>query len=302
MVKKAFCENLRLNGANQERLVQINKILEDYQEQGYTLTLRQLYYQLVSRGIIPNQQKEYAKLSGLIVKGRMAGVIDWGAIEDRLRVPFLPYWNVDINDALQDSAKQYRVNRMRNQDTYIELWVEKDALSGVLKNITSKYHINLMVNRGYSSCSAMHDAFIRLNGRSESRKIILYLGDHDPSGLDMIRDINDRLIGFGLENFEVRQIGLTWEQIQQYAPPPNPAKVTDPRAKKYIAEFGRVSWEVDALNPKTLHQLVSNNVEDLINPEIFSKQMEREDLEKTKLQQIADKYKAENIEDDNFID
>jgi hypothetical protein len=285
MVKEKFREKLKLNKQNQEQLKVINEIIEEYAEEGYTLTLRQLYYQLVSRDIIPNKQTEYAKLSTLLVKGRMAGVVDWEAIEDRIRVPFLPYWVEDIEDAIRDTINQYRLNRQEGQDVYIELWVEKDALSGVLKRITSHYHINLMVNRGYSSCSAMHDAYKRLKRQEDAGKEthILYLGDHDPSGLDMIRDIRERLEEFGV-NPEVRQIGLTMEQIKKYSPPPNPAKITDPRAKWYFEQYGKTSWEVDALNPKVLHTLVKKNVEELIDIDLFNSIIEREEQDKEKLE------------------
>lgn len=283
-MKKKFRDKLHLNKNNEKQLMIINKIIDEYAEEGYTLTLRQLYYQLVSRDIIPNQQKEYAKLSSLLVKGRMAGIVDWEAIEDRIRVPFLPYWVTDIKDAINDTIEQYRLDRQKNQDVYIELWVEKDALSGVLRRITSHYHINLMVNRGYSSCTAIHDAYQRLKRYEIEGKqtYILYLGDHDPSGLDMIRDIKERLEEFGVYP-EVRHIGLTQQQIKKFNPPPNPAKITDPRAKWYISEFGKTSWEVDALNPKVLHQLVRDNVEKLIDMDLFNKQVKKEEIDKKKL-------------------
>ena len=289
-MKESFRDDLHLSKKNQEQLQVVNSIIEEYAEQGYILTLRQLYYQLVSRDVIANKQSEYAKLSTLLVKGRMAGVVDWNAIEDRIRVPFIPYSVDDIDDAINDTINQYRLNRQDGQDVYIELWVEKDALSGVLKRITSKYHINLMVNRGYSSCSAMHDAYERLERQeSEGKKtVILYLGDHDPSGLDMIRDIEERLNEFGV-NPEVRQIGLTMKQIKKYNPPPNPAKITDPRARNYIAEFGNVSWEVDALTPEVLHKLVKDNVEELIDMDLFNDKLIQEEQDKEKLQEFADK-------------
>lgn len=284
-MKEKFRDKLRLNKKNQDQLRIINKIIEEYKEEGYTLTLRQLYYQLVSRDIVPNEQKEYAKLSTLLVKGRMAGVVDWEAIEDRIRIPYLPYWVHGVEDAIQDTIGHYRLNRQKGQEVYIELWVEKDALSGVLKRITSKYHINLMVNRGYSSCSAMHDAYKRLKTQEDSGKEthILYLGDHDPSGLDMIRDIRERLEEFGV-NPEVKHIGLTMEQIKEFNPPTNPAKITDPRAKWYLAEYGDKSWEVDALNPKVLHQLVRDHVEELIDMKLFNRKLRQEEQDKEKLE------------------
>lgn len=293
-MKKAFRSKVGLNKANLRLLDTINGIIEEFKEQGYKLTLRQLYYQLVTKAIIPNTKKSYAKLSGILVKGRMGGVVDWDAIEDRLRVPNLPYWVLDIPDAIDDTIKGYRLNRQRGQDVYIELWVEKDALSGILKRVTHPYHINLMVNKGYSSCSAMHDAYIRIKREIDSGKkaVILYLGDHDPSGLDMIRDIRDRLKEFGV-NPTVKQIGLTREQINRYNPPPNPAKITDPRAKWYIEEHGDVSWEVDALNPDILHKLVETNVDKLIDKDRFNGMKEQEEKDKEELRIIKDKMELE---------
>ncbi len=285
-MKEVFREELHLSNKNKVLLETINKIIEEYQREGYKLTLRQLYYQLVSRDIIPNVQNEYAKLGGLLVKGRMAGIVDWEAIEDRLRVPFLPYWVSGISEAIDDTIEQYRLDRQEGQENYIEVWVEKDALSGVLKRITSHYHVRLMVNRGYSSCTALHDAYERLKEKENS--YILYLGDHDPSGLDMIRDIRERLEEFGVFT-EVKHIALTKKQVEKYNPPPNPAKITDPRAKWYIAEHGKTSWEVDALNPKTLHELIKTSVESLIKLGLFEEKIAQEEIDKEKLREFKEK-------------
>ncbi len=288
-MKQKFRFNLGLSPQNCKKLDTINDIIEEYQAQGYKLTLRQLYYQLVSRDIIPNEQKEYAKLSTLLTKGRMGGHVDWDSIEDRIRVPHIPYSVDSIEDALSDTISQYRLDRMEGQKVYIELWVEKDALSGVLKRITEEYHIHLMVNRGYSSCSAMYDAYNRISIQENAGKkcVILYLGDHDPSGLDMVRDIRDRLHEFGVSP-EVNQIGLTYEQIELYKPPPNPAKVSDPRAGDYIANFGNTSWEVDALTPQVLHELVKKFVEERIDMDMYNDQIAQEEEDKEKLEKFVE--------------
>lgn len=275
-----------MSRANQERLVQINAIIEEYRSQGYTLTLRQLYYQLVSRDVIPNLQAEYKKLGVLLTKGRMAGVVDWDAIEDRIRVPKLPYYNTSVEEALQDAERQYRLDRQDGQDCYIEVWCEKDALSQVLYRVTHKYHIRLMVNRGYSSTTAMHDAFKRYRHRAGQRLVLLYVGDHDPSGLDMLRDIRERLVEFGVA-VEVVPVALTKEQIEEHDPPPNPAKVTDPRAGDYIAVHGAVSWEVDALPPQTLHKLIEDAVLERIDEDLYIEQLDKEVHDKGQLKRIA---------------
>ena len=270
-MKQQFDSELRLSKANRIMLERINTILEEYRNDGYVLTLRQLYYQLVSKDIIPNNDREYAKLSNILKKGRMAGIVDWSAIEDRVRVPKLPYWVRDVQHAIQDTIEQYRVDRMQGQQRNIEIWVEKDALSNVLFRVTSKYHIRLMVNRGYSSISAMYDAHRRLR----SGDVILYFGDHDPSGKDMVRDIRERMEEFGRE-VDVRPVALTMEQIRRFNPPPNPAKITDPRAKWYIREYGRTSWELDALPPRELIRLAEEAGEELIDLDLYNRCLDRE--------------------------
>lgn len=270
-MKQKFDDKLRLSRANKIMLETINDILEEYKNDGYVLTLRQLYYQLVSKDIIPNNDKEYAKLSNILKKGRMAGIVDWSAIEDRVRVPKLPYWVKGVKEAIKDTIEQYRINRMAGQDRNIEIWVEKDALSNVLYRVSSKYHIRLMVNRGYSSVSAMYDAYNRLN----SGDVILYFGDHDPSGMDMIRDVKERLAEFGID-VDVRPIALTMEQIKKFNPPPNPAKITDPRAKWYIEKYGKTSWELDALPPRELIRLAENAVEEIIDIDTYNAMLEEE--------------------------
>jgi hypothetical protein len=294
-MKEQFDNKLRLSNANKEKLALINTIIEEYQAQGYKLTLRQLYYQLVSRAVILNNSKEYAKLSTLLKAGRMAGIVDWDAIEDRVRVLKLPYWVFGIADALEDTINGYRLDRMKGQENYIELWLEKDALSGIIYRITSKYHVRLMVNRGYSSCTAMHAAYQRFNLHQDKygmNPIILYLGDHDPSGLDMDRDIRERLAEFGVD-VTVKRIALTSEQVRKYKPPPNFAKFSDPRAYKYIAEFGKTSWEVDALKPDVLHQIVDDEIMELIDIDLFLEQKKKEEEHKKILRDFAEKFKEE---------
>lgn len=294
---------LRLRGNNISKLDKINTIVEEYKKQGYRLTLRQLYYQLVSRDIISNNLREYAKLSGLLTKGRMAGVVDWDVIEDRLRVPFMPYHCDDIPDSIKDTVDQYCLPRQRNQPVHIEVWVEKDALSGVLRPVTSKYGVYLMVNRGYSSTTAMHDAFRRIAEaiQNDQTAVILYLGDHDPSGIDMIRDIKERVDSFfgrivPDSVFKVDRIALTQQQIAQYDPPPNPAKLTDPRADWYIKKYGTTCWEVDALTPPVLHKLVEDNVKSLMDLDMYDEVLDDENIDREKLQKLADRIESGEVE------
>lgn len=262
-----------------------NKILEEYAEQGYRLTLRQLYYQLVARDFIPNRVQEYTKLSKTLVIGRMNGLIDWDMIEDRTRKPYLTYYINSIQEAIKDTVDTYKLDRQQEQINHIEIWTEKDAVSNILKRSSIYFHVNLMVNRGYSSCSAVHDAFLRIFSKKKPSKI-LYIGDHDPSGLDMLRDIENRLAEFGVEDFEIIPVVLTMKQIEKYSPPPNFAKITDPRAKWYIGKFGSDSWELDALKPEILHEIIFDAVMKYLDITQFKKMLNKEKRDRKKLKEI----------------
>ena len=122
----------------------------------------------------------------------------------------------------------------------------------------------MMVNKGYSSQSAMRDSALRyqrcMASYGSTEPVLKYLGDHDPSGKDMRRDIADRMAMFGVEGLRVDMIALTTDQVKLYDPPPNPAKITDPRAKQYIEEFGEESWELDALPPRELQRIIQESI------------------------------------------
>lgn len=289
-MKECFVEN-NLRASSLEKIAIINSIVKEYTEDGYKLTLRQLYYQLVKENIIPNDQKEYAKLSTLLKKGRMMGLVDFDVIEDRIRTPDIPFSANSPKNAIELVAEQYRVNRQEGQPKYIEVWCEKDALSNILSRVTKEYHLNLMVNRGYSSCSAMYDAHNRFdyneNYKHPEGSVLIYLGDFDPSGLDMVRDIDDRLMEFNTF-VEVEHVALTYDQVEEYNPPPNPAKWKDPRAKDYIKQYGEISWEVDTLNPKILNEILKNAIEKHLNFRQFNKMMMKEKEDKKILANIIE--------------
>lgn len=286
-MKQSFVDKTFRNGS-QELIDTANSIITTYQSKGYRLTLRQLYYQFISRDLLPNSEKSYSKLGRVISEGRLAGLIDWDAIEDRVRVPRIPQEFENIQELVDVAIKAYRLPRWKNQKNYIELWVEKDALAGVLQPLASRYHVTMMVNRGYSSQSAMYEAgnrFIDARQKHEACHL-LYLGDHDPSGEDMVRDIRDRLEMFGAK-LEVDKLALTMDQIEQYNPPPNPAKMTDSRATGYVALHGSSSWEVDALPPDVLSNLIEGAIENLLDEELMNKVKEKEQVDKLRLQEVV---------------
>lgn len=263
-------------------------IVADYQAQGYRLTLRQLYYQFVSRDLLPNTERSYKNLGNAISEGRLAGLIDWDAIEDRVRVPDIPAQWGSVEALVNSAIRAYRLPRWEGQENYCELWVEKDALAGVLAPLASEYHVVLMVNRGYSSQSAMFESAFRFRRAAEKHDKchLLYLGDLDPSGEDMVRDVRDRLAMFGADVI-VNKLALNMEQVEEYEPPPNPAKMTDSRAADYVERFGTSSWEVDALPPNVLSQIISAALQEMCDMSLVEEIKQREDRDKAALVRAA---------------
>lgn len=288
-MKQAFRHD-KITSKRADQIDLINGILEKYDQQGYVLTLRQIYYQLVARDIIANEVREYTKVMKTLTMGRMNGLIDWWMIEDRTRQPYLDYFASGVLGALQDTFDQYKLDRWAGQEYNIEIWTEKDAVSNILLRVSRYYHLRLLVNRGYTSCSAMYIAAARIR-RQKSLKnrntIILYVGDHDPSGLDMVRDIVARFFEFEIAHaVEIIPVALTMAQVEEFNPPPNPAKINDPRASQYISEHGGESWELDALEPETLRSIVEEAVKEHLDQGLFDNILGQEESDKIRLEEI----------------
>ncbi len=282
-----------------------NEVIDDIQGQGVRrMTLRQLYYQLVSRNVIANTPKEYRKMAGILSDARYAGLVDWDAIEDRGRRPTEWQEYDSAKSAVDDMAENFRLERWKGQSNYVELWVEKDALASVLTPIASEFHVPLQVNKGYSSTSAMKDSTDRIqyncskyaDDGERCQPIVFYLGDHDPSGEDMVRDIRERFATFGLDDIDVRKLALTTAQVRQYKPPPNPAKVDDPRASSYIAQFGPTSWEVDALPPRTLRDIIVREFRGVIDQKLLDLIKKKEKTIISRLTDVAEEMSEESEE------
>jgi len=248
-------------------IAKANEIIAEYQAQGFDLTLRQIYYQYVSRDLIPNTQRSYKNLGGVINDARLAGMVDWNAIVDRTReLRDLSHWNGPA-DIIEACSQQFHIDKWAGQPYRPEVWIEKDALVGVFERVCQELDVPLLSCRGYTSQSEMWGASQRLL-RYKSKKqtpFILHFGDHDPSGKDMSRDIVDRLELFTDGEVKFQRLALNMDQVERYSPPPNPAKVTDSRAKGYIAEFGDESWELDALEPRVLDALVRSAIASILN-------------------------------------
>lgn len=252
-----------------ESINRINAIIEAYQDEGYTLTVRQLYYQLVARDIIENNEKSYKQITSLVNDARIAGLIDWDAIEDRTRsFNRRSRWD-DPKAILEASARQYHTDPWTTQDRRIFIVVEKEALVGVFENVCFQFDVPLLAARGYPSASVVREfAKNEIEENDDGKDIlILHFGDHDPSGIDMTRDLIDRFEMFGCGNhFELKRMALNYDQIEELKPPPNPAKATDARFVNYRKRFGSSSWELDALPPTVLSNMARDEVMNHIEP------------------------------------
>jgi hypothetical protein len=283
------------NPADQALVDTANVICADYSEQGYDLTLRQLYYQFVARDLIPNTQQSYKRLGSVISKARMAGLLDWRYIVDRTRnLRGVAHWD-DPGDIMHAAASSFRLDKWADQNCRIEVWVEKEALAGVVQRAAEENDVQWFSCRGYTSLSEVWAAGQRLLEYVDRgfEVLILHLGDHDPSGIDMTRDIRDRLktfMGDAAKEVEVRRIALNMDQIEQYEPPPNPAKLTDSRATGYIRRFGRESWELDALDPATLHALIAEHIASVRVDSRYASAVDVEDDHRRLLRQAARRW------------
>lgn len=274
-----------------DMIEQANKIINEYTAAGYSLTLRQLYYQFVARDLLPNTQRSYKRLGGIVNDGRMSGMISWRAIEDRTRnLASLPSWESPA-EILYSCAYSYRIDHWLEQPYRVEVWIEKEALAGVFARAANRWNVPYFSCRGYTSQSEMWAASQRLIRHNQNGQdvVILHFGDHDPSGIDMTRDIEDRLATFGAK-VDVRRLALNMDQVDEHNPPPNPAKLSDSRATGYVARYGDQSWELDALEPAILAALVDSEVESLIEMPQWEATESQIARERATLREVADRW------------
>lgn len=270
---------------------QANTIIDGYLRQGYRLTLRQLYYQFVARGLIANKVQEYKRLGGIVNDARLAGLIDWTAIEDRTRnLETIPSWG-SPGGIIDAAARSYNEDVWRDQPVRIEVWVEKEALAGIFDRACKAWDLPYLSCRGYTSQSEMWAASQRLLAyvKGGQKVAILHFGDHDPSGIDMSRDIVDRLRIFGVDlSFE--RLALNMDQVEEHKPPPNPAKLTDSRCTGYIKLYGDQSWELDALEPAYLANLVEGGVRAVMDENRFTAARQRVERRRLTLTKAANRW------------
>lgn len=288
-------EEKRFNSKSEETIEKADSIIQEYIRDGYTLTLRQLYYQFVARGLIENSERSYKNLGNLVNDARIAGRLPWDGIEDRGREHTMPYVQDDIPSIFEGIEHHYAPNLWENQENYVEAWIEKEALGNVLERPCRRWDVPYMSCKGYLSASAAWRAGERFEEAKDAGKTcyLLHLGDHDPSGIDMTRDNDSRLELFSNQSgVIVKRLALNMDQVRQYRPPPNPAKITDSRAEDYIRKFGNESWELDALEPSVIDNLVERAIRDLIDMDQWRDDEARRDEAREHLAKFSQHYDA----------
>jgi hypothetical protein len=344
--------NIKIGAERLAVVDQATEICEEYAQQGLSLTLRQVYYQFVARGLMDNKQQNYKRLGDILNDARMAGLFDWDYMIDRTRnLVSQPHWE-SPRTLINAVSEQYRTDLWKTQKQRVEVWIEKDAGIGVIEAVCEGNNVPYFACRGYTSASEMWAASQRVGDylRRGDRVTILHIGDHDPSGLDMTRDMQKRLATFVLNDwkrefmagmtgitsadiydhmrrnmtivggnvgptqapFRLKRIALSYAQVQQYAPPPNPAKTTDSRFEAYMAETGLdESWELDALDPRVLQDLIQAEIDLVKNEDTWDEAYERQERERALLRlvsqnwtEVTDNYRdqipgADDDEDDD---
>lgn len=268
-------------------------IIHTYQEQGFVLTVRQLYYQLVARDIIENSQKSYKRITSIANDARLAGMLDWDAIEDRTRA-FVrkTRWESGVH-ILQAAADSYHIDMWRRQPRRVFVIIEKEALVGVLSPTCQQFDVPILAARGYPSCTVLREFAIEdiLPASDDQDLTILHLGDHDPSGIDMTRDLQERISMFARQSVELVRVALNMEQIDERKPPPNPAKATDSRFADYVDKFGDESWELDALPPEYLVELITREIESRIDEDQWAADQRRVVDTQKRIRKAAESFK-----------
>lgn len=271
-------------------------VIEQY---SMPLTVRQIFYRLVAAVLIKNTRSSYNSLDKCLVRARLKGVIPFSRIEDRARAFLVGDCEYQTPEdyvfsrvqALKDSAYYYEVPYWMFQPEYVEVWIEKDALSALFKQVCEKLRVVLAPCRGYPSLTYLYRAAERLKN-IDKPITILYFGDLDPRGKDIQRYLTETLRDFDVEA-HVERVALTRQQVEAYRLPPAPTKKTDTMARQWVANFGDAVWELDALEPKLLMELAEQAILRYFDKNLFEKRNKLQKQNQEKINEIVEKLMLE---------
>jgi len=269
-----------------KKTIELIETAKEILSEAYPMTVRQVYYQLVSRQVIENNRGQYQAVSSALVDARREGIIPWEWIEDRLRRPrHVSMWS-GLPDFAETCRNAYRRDVWDTQPVYLEVWLEKDALSGIFEDVMNPYGVTLNVGRGYDGWDSIHNAATRFQDIAAD-VTVLYFGDFDPSGEDMFRSLIDRMANLDCWP-EIIKCALTREDIRQYRLPPAIPKKTDTRTAAFVAEHGDIAVELDALPAQVLRDRLMLEIENRMDIGILDKTKKLENTERAELVRLLE--------------
>lgn len=249
------------------------------------LSVRQLFYQLVSRGAVDKTEQAYKRVCDAAVQMRRDGTLDYRKVVDGHRSRRQVSAYSSLHAALQNTHDLYRRNYWIEQQRHCEVWCEKDALSGVIYPVCHRYGVPYVATRGFPSLTLLYESAQEIASLGKSATIF-YFGDHDASGRCMSDGLEPQLRELGAD-VEVQLVALNPLQVRDYGLPTRPGKRTDSRQARFAARFGGASVELDALPPNVLTELVAFSIEGLIDVDEWHRVAEHEALERSTLESIA---------------
>lgn len=253
----------------------------------YPLTVRGAFYQASTRDLVPKAEAGYKKVQRLLVKMREEKLIPWSWIADGTRWRRGPDTWQSPEEALRSWSQHYRRDLWSKSPEIVEVWLEKEALAGVIYPVIDEYAVDLMVCRGYPSLSFLHGAAEHAEESGKSLTIY-YLGDRDPSGRDIPRMIAERLVDFGLINncdFRLELLAVTDDQVEELELPSRPTKASDTRS----GNFKGASVELDAIPAPTLRAIVESAIVEHVDTRELEVLRGVEAEEREGLQRLADR-------------
>jgi hypothetical protein len=280
------CETFTIINFRQDRLdliAQANAIIDEYRTKGFRLTLRQLFYQFVSRDLLANDQKLYNRLGTAIRDGREGGFVPWDAIEDRTRYVRCYDTYSDVGHFIHEVKDNYREDIWSSQRFRPEVWIEKDALVGVIERVCQHWRVPYFSCRGFGSTSSAYETAQRFKQDLAigQTPVVFHLGDHDASGNDMTRDIEARVREYAQANIEVVRLALNEDQTEGL--PAQKVKDSDSRSANYIYDHGDECWELDALDPTLIENLIHEAIDERVDHDAWDAAIAHESESRNKL-------------------
>ncbi len=249
------------------------------------MSVRQLYYQLVARGVVPKTDTAYKRVCDASAQMRISGELPYRKIADGHRVRRGVFAHNGIQDALEDAQLMYRRNMWASQPHHIEIWSEKDALTGVIHPACDEYGVTYVATRGFPSITLRYETAAELLRIGKPTRIF-YFGDHDASGQQISDNLEAELRQHGAD-VTVERIALHPAQVRAWSLPTRPGKHSDSRHKAFAAKYGDASVELDAVSPDMLTLLVRNAIVSQIDVDEWERMQEVEELERQTLASIA---------------